>query len=362
MIPIAKPLIDEAEKQNVLEVLDSGMIASGDYVREFENRFATYIGSKYAAATSSGTTALHVALKAAGIKEGDKVLTTPFTFVASSNSILYCEGEPVFTDVKEDSFNIDPVQIRKKLEENPDIKALLIVHLFGLSCDMDAIMELVKEYNLTLIEDCAQAHGAEYNGKKVGSFGDVSVFSFYPTKNMTTSEGGIVVTDSSEIIDKAKMLIDHGSSKRYEHKILGYNYRMTNLAGAIGLKQLDKLDDFNHKRIENAKYFTDKLNDTKGIELPLYPDNKKHVFNLYTLKIENRDEFASYLEENGIGYGIHYPAPIYKQSLYQDLGFGNLQFPVTEKLCKQVISIPVHPGLSIEDREKIVKTIKDYSF
>ena len=362
MIPIAKPLIDEEEKQSVMEVLDSGMIASGDYVRKFEERFASYIGSQYAAATSSGTTALHVALETAGIKEGDKVLTTPFTFIASSNSILYCDGKPIFADVKEDSFNIDPDKIRRELEKDPDIKALIIVHLFGLSCDMDAIMDIVEEYNLTLIEDCAQAHGAEFKGQKVGSFGEVSVFSFYPTKNMTTSEGGIIVSDSKEIIDKARMLIDHGSSKRYDHEVLGYNYRMTNLAGAIGLKQLDKLEDFNNKRIENAEYFTEQLKDIEEIKLPLYSSDKKHVFNLYTIKVEDRDNFASYLEENGIGYGIHYPAPIYKQSLYRNLGYGDLEYPVTEKLCKQVISIPVHHGLSEDDKEKIVKIIRDYFF
>src|SRR5690554_2430258 len=247
MIPIARPIISESEKNNIQQVMDSGMLASGGFVKEFEEGFAAYTGSSYGIATTSGTTALHVALETAGIREGDRVLTTPFTFIASSNSILYCGATPVFADVCPDSFNIDPDSIRRKLEEDPGIKGLLIVHLYGLPCEMEEIMELVEEYNLVLIEDCAQAHGAEYSGKKAGTFGKTAAYSFYPTKNMTTGEGGIVLTNDEKVMEKARMLINHGSQKRYYHQILGYNYRMTNLAAGIGLAQLENLEEFNVK-------------------------------------------------------------------------------------------------------------------
>lgn len=360
MIPIANPIIEKKEKDNVLEVLDSGMLASGSYVRDFEDKFSSYIGTEYANATTSGTTGLHVALKAAGIEEGDKVLTTSFTFIASSNSILYCGAEPVFVDVREDTFNIDPDAMREKLEENPGIKAVVIVHLYGLSCDMDPIMELVEEYDLTLIEDAAQAHGAKYKDQMVGSFGNAAVYSFYPTKNMTTGEGGMVLTDDKEIAEKSNLLINHGSAERYKHEILGYNYRMTNIAAAIGLEQLKKLDRYNKKRRENAAYLTENLKDLDWLETPVVPDDRDHVFHQYTIKVENRDNFLDHLEENEIGYGIHYPIPAYRQPLYKRLGYDSCNLPVAEKLCEKVVSLPVHPALSQADLEKIVEVVKNF--
>lgn len=360
MISIAQPLVNKKEKELVLEVMDSGMLASGSYVNNFSKKFADFIGSKYGAAVSSGTTALHTALLAAGIGEGDKVLTTPFTFIASSNSILYTGAEPVFVDIKEDSYNIDPEEIEAALKKDPAIKALLIVHLFGLSCDMDKIMELVEKYELILIEDCAQSHGAEFNGKKAGSFGDLSTFSFYPTKNMTTGEGGMVLTDQEELYDKAAKIINHGQAKKYLHDSLGYNFRMTNLAAAIGLVQLDKLAAFNQKRIENAEFFNQNLADLKWLKIPSKPANKKHVYHQYTLRVKDRDQFAAYLSENGVGNSIHYPAPVTQQPYYKKLGYGELSFAVTEKVAEEIISIPVHPALSDQELEKIVKVIKAY--
>ncbi|MGM0438116.1 MAG: DegT/DnrJ/EryC1/StrS family aminotransferase [Bacillota bacterium] len=361
MIPIANPIIEDKEKNKVLEVMDSGMLASGQYVKDFEDKFADFIGTKYGNATTSGTTGLHVALKAAGIKEGDKVLTTPFTFIASSNSILFCGAEPIFADVKEDTFNIDPESMRKKLEENPDIKAVIIVHLYGLACDMDPIMELVEEYDLKLIEDAAQSHGAKYKGKNVGNFGDAAVYSFYPTKNMTTGEGGIVLTNDEKINKESELLINHGASERYKHETLGYNYRMTNIAAAIGLEQLKKLDKYNKKRRENAAYLTENLKDLDWLETPVVPENREHVFHQYTVKVNNRDEFLDHLEENEIGYGIHYPIPAYNQPLYKKMGYGDYKYSVTEKLCKEVVSLPVHPALSDEDLDKIVEVVKSFN-
>ncbi|MDZ7673362.1 MAG: DegT/DnrJ/EryC1/StrS family aminotransferase [Halanaerobiales bacterium] len=360
MIPIANPIITDEEKELVNEVMDSGMLIMGKYVKEFEEKFANYSGTKYGIATSSGTTALDVAVKSLKIEEGDKIITTPFTFIASSNSILYSKADPIFADVKEDTFNIDPDSVRELLKEHPDTKALMIVHLYGLSCDMDEIMEIVNEHNLLLIEDSAQAHGATYKGRKVGSFGDVSAFSFYPTKNMTTSEGGIVLTDDKEVMERARLILNHGSPKKYHHDILGYNYRMTNISAAIGLVQFKKLDQFNKQRQKNARRLTEGLSDLTWLQTPVVPADRGHVFHQYTVKVDDREEFLKYLQEKEIGYGIHYPMPVYEQKLYKDLGYKDTNCPVSEKLCDQVVSLPVHPALSDEDIDYIIESLRDF--
>lgn len=360
MIPIAKPIISESEKKNIQKVMESGMLASGVFVKEFEEKFAEYNGSKYGIATTNGTTALHVALEAAGIKKGDKVLTTPFTFIASSNSILYCGGIPVFADIERDSFNIDPEDIKRKLEADPEIKALLIVHLYGYPCKMDEIMELVNKYNLVLIEDCAQAHGAEYKGKKVGTFGKASAFSFYPTKNMTTGEGGMVLTDNEEIMNKARLLVSHGSEKRYYHEVLGYNYRMTNLAASIGLAQLERLNEFNQKRRTNAAYLTESLQNLDWLTAPYCAPECHHVYHQYTVQVQERKDFIQLLRENKIGYGIYYPLPVYRQPIYRTLGYDDISLRVTEEISEKAISLPVHPSLTAEELETIVQVVRSF--
>ena len=362
MIPIAKPLIDDVEKKLVMDVLDSGMISIGKVVKEFEEKFAEYTGAKHAIAASSGTTALHIALAAAGVKPGDKVLTTPFSFVATANSILYCGAVPVFCDIEEDTFNMDPKQARLMLENIEGIKAILIVHLYGQSCDMDEIMKLVKEFDLVLVEDAAQAHGAKYKGKHVGTFGDAGIFSFYPTKNMTTAEGGMVITNDDKVYEKAKMIREHGANATYHHQILGYNYRMTNIEAAIGLGQLQKLDDFNKARREHAQYYNENLKDLDWLQIPVVNDNCYHCYHQYTLKVKgNRDRFQEFLKENGIGSKVYYPITIPEQPMYKDMGYGQLKFPVSDKMCEEVISIPIHPAVTKEDREKIVETIRKFS-
>jgi len=360
MIPIANPIITEEEKELVNEVMDSGMLIMGEYVKEFEEKFANYSDTEYGIATSSGTTALDVALKSLEIEEGDKIITTPFTFIASSNSILYSKADPIFADVKEDTFNIDPDSIRKLLKEHPDTKALLIVHLFGLPCDMDEIMDIVNKHNLLLIEDSAQAHGATFHGRKVGSFGEVAAFSFYPTKNMTASEGGIVLTDDEEIMERARLLVNHGSPQKYHHDILGYNYRMTNISAAIGLIQFKKLEKFNEQRQANAEILTDGLSDLDWLKTPVIPEDRAHVFHQYTIRTDYRNELLEYLKDNEIGYGIHYPMPAYEQSLYQKLGYKDIRCPVAEKLCDQVVSLPVHPALSEEDIDYIIDKLRNF--
>lgn len=357
MIPIAKPDIGIEESNIIAEVLSTGQLSSGEYVVNFENEFAKYIGTKYAVCTNSGTAALHAALYSINIKEGDFVITTPFSFIATANAILYNSAIPLFADIDPISFNINPESILTLIKKyKKKIKALLIVHLFGNPCDMDIICDICKEYNIALVEDCAQAHGAEYNNKKVGSFGLASAFSFYPTKNMTTGEGGIITTDNEDVYKKAKKFINHGQFERYKHDEIGYNYRMTNIQAALGLTQLKKLDANNNKRIENANFYFENIN--KDLyKLPICTDNKKNVFHQFTLRcIKDRNTIIDNLIKNDIGYGIYYPIPIPRQPVYNSFGI-NQDVPITDKACNEVLSIPVHPLLSPKDLKIVAKVL-----
>jgi len=359
MIPIAKPIIGEDEISAVEAVLKSGIIAQGRKVEEFEGAFAQFIGTKYAIAVNSGTAALHVALLAQGIREGDEVITSSFTFIANANSILFTGAKPVFADVEEETFNIAPDSIAEKI--TPRTKAIMPVHLYGQPCDMRRVMKIAQEHGLIVIEDACQAHGAEYEGERVGSFG-TGCFSFYPTKNMTTGEGGMITTNDNDIAQKAKMIRSHGQIKRYLHEILGYNYRMTDIAAAIGLCQLGKLEEFNSKRIGNAQFLTERLNGIKGLIAPEVKPNVKHVFHQYTVRITRdfgipRDELRQKLMDNDVGTEIYYPLPIHRQLLYQNLGY-NDRLIESEKVAKEVLSLPVHPSLTKEDLENIVRAIQ----
>ncbi|WP_414470336.1 DegT/DnrJ/EryC1/StrS family aminotransferase [Methanobacterium sp. ACI-7] len=360
MIPIAKPFIGDEEIKEVEAVLKSGMIAQGPKVAEFEQKFADYIGTNYAVATSSGTTALHVALLAAGIGKEDEVITTPFSFAATANSILYVNAKPVFVDIDPKTYNIDPKRIEEAITDKT--KAIMPVHLYGQPAEMNKINKIAEEHDLKVIEDAAQAHGAVYNGIKVGLWGEMACFSFYPTKNITTSEGGIITTNSSEFDHNARALRAHGESERYEHVTLGYNFRMTDISAAIGVVQVRRLDGFNEKRIENAEYLTEHIKHIEGIEPPFVMDNVKHVFHQYTIRISNgkRDELKEFLTQEGIGTGVHYPKAIYKQSLYENLGF-TADCPHAEKAAEEVLSIPVNPALTAEDLGKIVSLLEDAS-
>lgn len=357
MIPIAKPLMEEEEKNIVCKVLSEGMLASGEYVTEFESRFSNYLGCRYAVCTSNGTTALHTALLSAGIGQSDLVITTPFSFIATANAILYVGAKPIFADVDEKSFNIDPDKVEEIIcNSREKIKALIIVHLFGNPCQMTRIVDICEKYDILLIEDCAQAHGAEYNEKKVGTFGKVSIFSFYPTKNITCGEGGILVTNDKEIYNRAKRIINHGQERQYIHTVIGYNYRMTNIAAAIGIEQLKKLERFNSKRIENAEYYNNVISKSK-YKLPEAFENYKHVYNQYTVKCEcNREKVIGKLKEENIGYGIYYPLTIPSQPLYKSLEI-KADCPLAERMTNEVISIPIHPALSCDDLAKIVSTL-----
>ena len=359
MIHMAKPFLGNEEKDAVCKVIDSGMIANGAVVTEFEQKFAAYIGTKYGIATTSGTTALEVAFRALGVGAGDKVLTTPFSFIASTNSIVYAGATPVFADIEQDSFNIDPVKAEEVLKSTDGIKAILIVHLFGQACNMDAWCDLAKKYNVFLVEDCAQCHGSTWKGKTTGSFGDASCYSFYPTKNMATGEGGIVLTNNEEVAEKAKLLINHGMKIRYYHDIVGYNYRMTNIAGAIGLCQLAKLPAMNANRKKAADYYTANIKN-KLVTTPQATDG--HVYHQYTLKIADalRDKFVEHLTDNGIGHGIFYPLTIPEQKCYANLGF-KTDYTVADQIKTEVVSIPVHPSLTDDEIAQVVNVINAFN-
>ena len=359
-VPIAKPIIGDEEIENVVEVLKSGMIAQGPKVEEFEEEFAEWVGADYGIAVNSGTAALHVALLSCGIGEGDEVITSPFTFIASGNSIVYTGAKPVFADIDLETYTIDPNSIEDLITENT--KAILPVQLYGQSADMDRINEIAEKYGLTVIEDAAQAHGATFNGTPVGSMGDMACFSFYPTKNMTTSEGGIITTNDEELAENARVFRAHGASIRYHHSEIGYNFRMTDISAAIGLAQLDKIDDFNCKRIENAAYLNEGLRNVDGIITPYCADGSKHVYHQYTIRVEkgDRDDWVDIINDCGVGTGIHYPIPLYNQPIYKSLGFEG-DCPNAELAADNVISLPVHPSLTKEDLDLVIEAVKTAS-
>ncbi|MDR1928636.1 MAG: DegT/DnrJ/EryC1/StrS family aminotransferase [Endomicrobium sp.] len=363
MIKMACPIIGDEERLLINSVLDSRMLASGKYVLEFEKAFAKFSGTRFGIANTNGTTSLHIALLMAGVMPNDKVVTTPFSFIATVNSILFCQAKPVFVDIDPKTFNINPIELEKILEKEKNVKAVLIVHLYGLPCDMGAILELKKKYKFRLIEDACQAHGAEYKNKKVGSFGDVAAFSFYATKNMTTGEGGIVLTNSSKANKYGRQIINHGRNNCSIHTILGYNYRLTNFAAAIGIAQLRQLENWIIKRIKNAAIYNEAFCNLSFLQVPFIPNNCKHVFHQYTIKIlaKNRKKFIMYLTKNGIETGIYYNSVVYKQQFYKKFGYKFNTCKVAENISKKVISIPVHPSLSMLDIEKIIDVIIKYN-
>jgi perosamine synthetase len=355
MIPIAKPIIGQEEQDAIIEVIHSGQLVQGARVHEFENRFAKLCGAEYAIATSSGTTALHIALMAHGVGSGDEVITSPFSFIASANCALYVGARPVFADIEPDYFTIDPAEIEKHV--TPHTKAILPVHLYGQACDMDAILEIAQKHNLSVIEDACQAHGTMYKGRPVGSFG-TACYSLYATKNITTIEGGMIVTNDAQVAERARMIRSHGSPRIYEHVMLGYNMRMTDLNAAIGLVQLNKLQAWNSARRENAAYLTAGLEKVSGVTPPKLRAGCEHIFHQYTIRIANRDLAAQKLKEKGVGVGIHYPTPIHQQPYYKQLGYVD-SLPVAEAASREVLSLPVHPSLTKDDLDYIINTIKE---
>lgn len=352
MIPLCKPEVNEEMKQATIQAMENEHFVLGESVYKFEEEFAHYIGTKYAISVNSGSAALELTLAALGLKPGDKVITTPNSFVASANCIVFNGGIPVFSDISEEDGNLDPMKIRVK-----DEKGILPVHIYGNPCDLDPILELAESKNIFIVEDACQAHGAEYEGKKVGSFGIAGCFSFYSTKNMTVGgDGGMVTTNDETIRDKVMKMRDCGRKTKYEHDELGSTRRLNTINAAIGRVQLKYLDSWNEKRIENAKLYSKLL---PG-EIQLEPNKKsKAVFHLYVIKVKNRDELIAHLDANGIKSLVHYPIPIHKQPLYTNRLNYNVSMPVAERFAKIIVSLPMFPSLTHDEIKFISENVNE---
>ncbi|HEV8252239.1 MAG TPA: DegT/DnrJ/EryC1/StrS family aminotransferase, partial [Candidatus Limnocylindria bacterium] len=313
--------------------------------------FADFIGVQHAVATSSGTTALHLALLASEVGPGDEVITVPFTFFASASAVLFTGARPVFVDVDESSFNIDVAQIEAAI--TPATRAILPVSLYGQPADLPAIAEIAERRGLALVEDAAQSHGAAVGDRRSGSWG-AGCFSFYPTKNMTTGEGGMVTTSDPAVADRARLLREHGMRVRYQHEMVGYNFRMTDVHASIGLGQLPKLPVYNARRRAIAARYDREL---QGVITPRVQPGMTHVYHQYTLRVNRRDEFVERLKERGVGTGVYYPIPVHRQKPFLALGYADQRFPVSERLAEEVLSIPVHPSLTDDEVEAVIAAV-----
>ncbi len=359
-VRLFEPVIEDDDVEAVVSVLKSGWLAHGPVVESFEKMFANYIGVEHAAAVSNGTVALMLSLKALGIGNGDKVLVPDYTFIATATSALMVGAIPVFVDVNYETFNIDIDDLQKKISET-SAKAIIAVHLFGHPADIKAIKDIASDKGILLIEDAAQAHGAEAWGKKVGSFGDAAIFSFYATKNMTTGEGGMILSNNKQFIEKVKLLRNHGQVARYVHEELGGNYRITSIQAALGLTQLRKLDRLNEIRRRNAMILTNELTKLKGyVETPYEAQWAKHVYHVYALKLlpsVDRECVIKCMQSAGIETAIHYPLPLHKQPLFQKLGYKECCIN-SSVLSQRELSIPVHPKLSENDAKFVADVCK----
>jgi perosamine synthetase len=354
MIPISKPLLAHEERLALLDVLDSGMLAQGSRVRQFEAEFATYCGVQHAIATSSGTTALQTALLAHGVTAGDEVITTPFTFIASANAIQSSGARPIFVDIDPVTYTLNPAGIEAAI--TPRTRAILPVHLYGCMADMPAILDIAHRHNLLVIEDACQAHGAQINGRYAGSFA-AGCFSFYPSKNMTTGEGGMITTDDEQLARRCRLIRNHGMDEQYVHEMVGYNYRLTDLQAALGLVQLRRLGDLTEKRISNATYLSEHL---QGVVTPVTPAGYRHVFHQYTVRVPDgrRDQLAAALNARGIASRVYYPLPIHQQPYYRRLGYA-MTLPAAEQASQEVLSLPIHPALTEAELRCIVEGVNE---
>ena len=349
-------LMDELMKATE-EVIKSGKFILGPWVTEFEGRVAEYLGVKYAVGVGNGTDAISIALSAIDIKPGDEVITTPFTFIATAETIAMLGAKPVFVDIDPDTFNINPELIEEKITEKT--RAIIPVHLYGQAADMDKIMEIAEKYGLYVIEDTAQGIGATYKGKKLGTIGHIGTFSFFPTKNLgALGDGGLVVTNDEEIYKKAKSLRVHGSPRKYYHEYLGYNSRLDSLQAAYLLVKLPYTDRWNHLRRENAKFYNENLKDV--VKVPAEREGNYHIYHQYSLRTGKRDELKDYLVNNGVGVAIHYPIPLHLQPAFSYLGYKEGDFPEAEKAAKEVLSLPIFPELTYEEKEYVVKKIREF--
>ena len=348
---------DEIEKV-VLGVLASGSYILGPNVSLFEEKFSKYMGVKHAVSCANGTDALLLSLMALGITAGDEVITVSHSFFATSEAIALIGAKPVFVDIQESDFSIDSNKIEKLITNKT--KAIIPVHLYGQPCDILKVVELAKKHNLFVIEDCAQAVGAKLNGKNVGTFGDIGTISFFPTKNLgALGDAGAIITNNEELANKIKRLRFHGSSKRYVHEYIGLNSRLDEIQAAILRVKLKYLDEWNVKRQKAADYYNKLLKDVKGIITPTVKSNSQHVFHQYTIRLQKRDLVSEKLKESGIETIIYYPIPIHLQKAFDYLNYKSGSLPITEKICNEILSLPIYPEITTETQEYVVEQIKN---
>ncbi len=341
----------------IQQVLDSTAFAGGPHVTQFEKEFVAFCGTKHAVGVGSGTEALWLCLLARAIGPGDEVMTVPDSFIATAEAISFCGATPVFVDVDDRTYNMDPAKLEAAITRKT--KAIVPVHLFGQMADMDPIMEIGRKYNLLVIEDACQAHGAEYKGKRAGSIGTAGCFSFYPGKNLGAyGEAGAVVTDNAEMAAKIRILRDHGQSKKYYHDMVGWNDRMDGIQGAILSAKLKHLPAWNEARRRNAALYTRLLSGVDGIVVPREADNARHIYHIYAIRVKDRDRLINALAEKGISCGIHYPIPIHLQDAYHSLGLKKGSFPVAEKCAEEFLSLPMYPELAAEQITYVAEQIK----
>ncbi|HYM14033.1 MAG TPA: DegT/DnrJ/EryC1/StrS family aminotransferase [Dehalococcoidia bacterium] len=357
-IRLAQPIIEDEERAAVLEALESGQLAQGPRVAAFEHAFAEYVGVRHAVAVSSGTAALHLALLAHGVGPGDEVIVPAFSFAATANTVLHCGARPVLVDVREADFGIDVAQIEAAI--TPRTKAIVPVHLYGQMCDVAAVREICARRGVALIEDAAQAVGATAGEVRAGATG-TGCFSFYATKNLQTGEGGMVTTDDAAVADRVRLLRSQGERTRYVTEEAGYNYRMTEIAAALGLAQLPKLDARTQARRANAARLNELLAGNARVVTPREVAGRCHVWHQYTVRVpagrEARDRLQAGLRERGIEAAVFYPTPIHRQPLYERLGYGGVSLPVAERLAGEVLSLPVHPALTAADVETVTAAV-----
>ena len=349
-----KDEIDEA----IQRVISNSSFILGEEVRAFEEEFASFCEARFAIGTSSGTSALHLALLACGVGLGDEVITTPHTFVATTEAISHAGARPVFVDIDPESYNINPTKIEAAITDKA--KAIIPVHLYGQPAEMDAIMEIADKHGLKVIEDAAQAHGAGYKGKRVGTIGNVGCFSFYPAKNLGAyGDGGMVVTNDEEIAEKVRLLRNHGRTEKYEHLIEGYGYRLDALQAAILKVKLKRLETWNAQRRKNAAIYREML---KGLDLVLPHENSdsRPVYHLFVVRTPRRNELREYLRLREIQTGIHYPIPLHLQPAYRHLGYEPGDFPYSERAAQEVLSLPLYPELTKEGISQVVRAIREF--
>lgn len=360
MISIAAPIIEAEEKQAVNDVIDSGMLAQGHKVAELEKNFAEYCGTKYAVALNSGTASIHAGLYALGVKPGDEVITTPYSFIATINPILMLGATPLLVDIDEETFNLDPSKVEAAITDKT--RVIVPVHLYGQPADWHELRAIAERNNVKLLEDACQAVGAVYGDRKTGSLGEAGCFSLYATKNIMCGEGGMLTTDDEHIDKAVRAFRQHGMIAPYEYADIGYNYRLTDLQAAIAVEQLKKADTFNQARQKNAEELTELLRDCKGIKLPAVKSGRSHVFHQYTIVLDkdlNRDVFVTALNKRGVGTGIYYPKPLHSYPHIQKLGYKLGDFPIAELLAARVVSLPIHPKVTESEIKTIAEAVKE---